>query len=907
MFCVNCGTQLPEEAKFCFKCGADMGQFSTGGRKENSDSVSRLKDIQDNQRKSTITLRIGKWKLEYPESIRIYIESHSFFVDLALSESQKFSKYYNNAGICCLEDVLDKGFSIFATQVQAILDIAFNRLLKYGIDTFTPIMYFEIILKYYDPTEVFQPYQKAADAILKFANEVADRRDAERMMRGKWVGGGFGIKGAIKGAIKASALNTGTNMLRGIGDTITNASDRAKLNKIRAAAFPEDTPKRLSEGMFHVVMAMYDAEISLLTQYGLVDKITFDSSKEKIQYNNRFHSISMQNLDSIYQAAIATLQADPFDLDNYKLAYGMVSLAGGLNKENRKMAHDLFTCAEFFGVMKFCKDIFIESDIGTLKKVLDQLALQPETMEQKFGAFTEALQLLKEQNPYLDAEQALKQGKEYRDNIVSAYKQATQMVEQDRNFRSHYAELMSMIRNGNISEIWSLAKKQDSIAQYVLIQYYKNEVLQDAINQNDSYEFNAVIRSIREANDPNEPFTQCLTNDLIITMYLRDRRDMDRVRTATNAIGRLSDENNCVSADAYIGYMLIGNGNKRDEEDGGKKLKAAAEKLHPLAMAWYASCLMEGTHGVECNKTMAKYYLGMAVYAGQGYALKLNKQYHLELEAYHPELESQKKDTDRCIYGEERYFIKTSNQTILTQIPKSLVVKYRDRFKTAPKDIIMTDGTELTTSNNLIYARKAFKIPPQEMIYFVVAANLFGHFKENMSGIAVGASGIYTRGGPFSLRGLMPWDKFGKVKIYVENGLYIGDICIITTLDKMLEAFFKDLHKIYEADINPNIVRKIAKDEDTNQQYLIESPQVDTNSLENVAPQQKEVRQIKNETVSLGLDGIVCPSCNKMNKPGKRFCTQCGSSLSSDQFCKQCGAKLKPGKKFCSGCGTKIE
>ena len=898
MFCMNCGTQLPEGAKFCFKCGTDMNQFFAGDSKEKGDTSLKAETIQDTPRKETVTLNIGNWKVEYPESIKTYIESYSFYADLAGNESRKFEQYYKNAGINCLEDVLDKGASIFATQIQAILEISFNRLLKFGVDTLTPSMYWDIIFTYNNPDEVFQPFQKSADAIIEFASRLANMRDAERMMRGKWVGGGFGIKGAIKGAIKAGVMNMGTNALRGIGDTITNASDKAKLNKIRAAAFPTDTSKQLSNGIFDFVLAIHDAEMSVLVQNGLVVKITFDATKEKIQLTNRIHSVSGENLESLYQAAVAALHADPFDLDVYKEIYSVARVASKLSSEDTNMVHDLFAFAEFFGVLKYCQKIFTEIDVKALKNTLERLASHPDTMEQNFSEYTTMLQALKEQNPYLDAGQALSMGEDYRDKIVSAYKQVNQELEQEQNFKAHYAELVSMIKSGDISTIWSLSKKQDALAQYVLTEYYRKEVLGDAIDKGDIREFDAVIRSILETNSSSDIFTQFLINDLSYSMYILDRRSDYKVNVALDAIERLSNTSDCISVMAFAGYFLTA-GNKEYNEEGIKKLKYAAEKLHPLAMAWYGSYLLEGSHGIKADKRLAIYYLGMAVYANQGYALKLNDKYSLDLITYQADLESRETDSTQYIYDEQQYFVQTNNGTILMQIPKPLVEKYKDRFKTSPKDIIMFGGIELETTKDLLYARKAFQIPPQEKVYFAMAANLFGHFKENMQGLAIGSNGIYTNGGAFSFKGLMSWEKFGKAKIYVQNGLKIGNITVITPLEKMLEAFFKDLHKIYEADMNPNTVRKITRTE-------AQSPQVDLNTSKLGLPQPKEASPVREKNVSTVSDGVICPSCKKINKAGKRFCTQCGASLGLDQLCKQCGAKLRPGKKFCSGCGAKI-
>ncbi len=56
-------------------------------------------------------------------------------------------------------------------------------------------------------------------------------------------------------------------------------------------------------------------------------------------------------------------------------------------------------------------------------------------------------------------------------------------------------------------------------------------------------------------------------------------------------------------------------------------------------------------------------------------------------------------------------------------------------------------------------------------------------------------------------------------------------------------------------------------------------------------------------------NGIACPSCGKINAPGTKFCSECGSRLEMprESYCPECGAAVQPGVKFCSGCGHRME
>jgi class 3 adenylate cyclase/tetratricopeptide (TPR) repeat protein len=47
-----------------------------------------------------------------------------------------------------------------------------------------------------------------------------------------------------------------------------------------------------------------------------------------------------------------------------------------------------------------------------------------------------------------------------------------------------------------------------------------------------------------------------------------------------------------------------------------------------------------------------------------------------------------------------------------------------------------------------------------------------------------------------------------------------------------------------------------------------------------------------------------CPRCQHENRPGRKFCSECGASLALS--CPSCGFSNEPGEKFCGGCGTSL-
>jgi hypothetical protein len=64
VFCDKCGTELPQDAGFCFKCGAAIGKKSTEEFSVNSeDLVKKVKDLLHEGNVSKIIVRDEKGKL----------------------------------------------------------------------------------------------------------------------------------------------------------------------------------------------------------------------------------------------------------------------------------------------------------------------------------------------------------------------------------------------------------------------------------------------------------------------------------------------------------------------------------------------------------------------------------------------------------------------------------------------------------------------------------------------------------------------------------------------------------------------------------------------------------------------------------------------------------------------------
>jgi class 3 adenylate cyclase/predicted ATPase len=51
---------------------------------------------------------------------------------------------------------------------------------------------------------------------------------------------------------------------------------------------------------------------------------------------------------------------------------------------------------------------------------------------------------------------------------------------------------------------------------------------------------------------------------------------------------------------------------------------------------------------------------------------------------------------------------------------------------------------------------------------------------------------------------------------------------------------------------------------------------------------------------------VLCASCGRENREGRKFCVGCGQTLAVDLVCPSCGAPYEPDESFCGDCGTAL-
>lgn len=118
--------------------------------------------------------------------------------------------------------------------------------------------------------------------------ELAAYREAQKAARGRWSGGGFGLKGAIKGAVTASALNMGTDFLHSFGDSAQRKEDNKKFSAEYGKLY-RSSRETLCYSVKICIMNVF---------YAMVEEL------ENIQFFEETYALNKKEADTRYEAVI---------------------------------------------------------------------------------------------------------------------------------------------------------------------------------------------------------------------------------------------------------------------------------------------------------------------------------------------------------------------------------------------------------------------------------------------------------------------------------------------------------------------------------------------------------------------------------------------------------------------------
>lgn len=334
MFCFKCGAKLVEGALFCSMCGTKqpteqsttMTQSSppspsTQVTSPSESTMTFVRTVQNSCANGTVVYPVyGSYNVRMTKGLACYTREYMVVREVlaGLSAMVSFS-----ADEGSYDKVFDEQTQTFIECLEKFIDkvLLTSMLLANGID-------------YIDSSDLMEQAKKKIPNYIgklvqsqKTVSQYQVQLGLEADSGGYWTGGGFGLTGAIKGAIQAEMLNIGTDLAKSAFKSLTGTTDKDKIRKLKEKLYrDEKLYSVLPNALWHVCDQLFDDTYSILITEGIREQYSFDIKKASAKYNNLEKFIQGQSVsnETILKTLCACIELNPFDYDYYSSIYRMV-------------------------------------------------------------------------------------------------------------------------------------------------------------------------------------------------------------------------------------------------------------------------------------------------------------------------------------------------------------------------------------------------------------------------------------------------------------------------------------------------------------------------------------------------------------------------------------------------------
>ncbi len=255
--------------------------------------------------------------IKYPANSTRFAGLFGDYVKLGLENMNKLYNVYNSLGDidAVMHNLCDVAQSMIDDQIQIVIKDLYNR----GLSTTDKLFK----KKHSDLPLLFEPYMSSLidkyNEIYELQSNLTRKRNINYSNRGRWVGGGFGMKGAIKGAFQAAVLNAGESAISGIGKSMATSKDNARITKMKEKLFKDEELKKATcYGMLECINGLFVAytdELYVLGQLG--ERINIDAEAANTKYEASL--LYEDNGEKIYATMVECLSLLPSGVDFYEM------------------------------------------------------------------------------------------------------------------------------------------------------------------------------------------------------------------------------------------------------------------------------------------------------------------------------------------------------------------------------------------------------------------------------------------------------------------------------------------------------------------------------------------------------------------------------------------------------------
>ena len=593
MFCYNCGKELNDDFNLCPYCGADITRYSD----ETADKAKEYIVEPD------VKFELLGRELFFSPRFLEYNTLRKRFFEKAESLEEEYIKFYKSRKHTFV-GLFDEEIPEVVQKVTSAVRFGVDVLMEYGIDDIDDTMLANMVVQSGNIKESLGYIYAKAGEIQRYAENLGDYRDIKKASRGHWEGGGFGVTVAVKGAIVAGAFNIGAGAFHGIGDTLTKASDKAKISGMkqelaidpRVATCLFDTVYDFSTKVFYCVE-------KLLIENDLIDEYDFDEAAANARAKNYIARIASQasaeNVEKAIDILCDCIQQAPYSTILYVHLYNLFT--------GRKS--DIHSAAKFFGNERNYKLSLLSAD----KKIVDSIKTEPEKTVEEIRKKIESYETLARDNPYLNVATYVKALEKKAIEIEKEAERTSKAQALEKQIKGKQKELAEMIIAGKENLLWDMAECDDLEAMITLKLYYY-KLSNPACGE--QYAVREKMTSLIQRANSGNKFAEYLVAFLMHTV-------LDYTPWRWQSVGHKEDKSKYfreakIFADAG-NILAIGDIGRwmcaiNDSEQGIEMIKMAAEKLEPFAALKLGNYYREGSKALNIpqNPSMSHYFSTIA-------------------------------------------------------------------------------------------------------------------------------------------------------------------------------------------------------------------------------------------------------------------------------------------------------
>ncbi len=283
----------------------------------------------------------------------------------------QFSDMYKEK-FASFKELVNGVYQVYADQVARMLGWGIRLLMSFGIDTYDV----EDIIDESEDLALFSRvplFERALEKIDERAEQLNMQTAYAQATRGSWSGAGFGttiggtIRASVRASVAAGAMNIGSGILHGIGDSIIDAMNNSEIEKMGERVF--ENPDTMTEFKNAVLDACLDIGTVLRRIIERHCKIGLKPLKGTIKFGNENladlderalrakinNNLSVANTEYAYALLLENLRRHPLDEDTFNQ---IVVITIRRNSYGNQGSKDILRYAGDFKLDSYVKELY---------------------------------------------------------------------------------------------------------------------------------------------------------------------------------------------------------------------------------------------------------------------------------------------------------------------------------------------------------------------------------------------------------------------------------------------------------------------------------------------------------------------------------------------------------------------